>query len=149
MVILKETERIHDVLGPIYFDNGMGDPIIKFKDYEPFWVGRPKGWSAYGVEILLSGDISGPRSDSLDRAVQVFRSLDKIEKERRDLIRPKILNAPSTDFDVTHYEVDLLWIDCQQIKVTVGFKWEGYAYISWQATLNETNKITGLQEIIS
>jgi hypothetical protein len=149
MTILKETEQIHDVLGPVYFDNGTGIPKIRLEDYEPFWVGRPKGWSAYGVEILLSGDISGPAPDSLDRAVQVFRSFDNIEKEGRDLIRPKIVNTPSTDFDVTHYEADLLWIDCRQINITVGFRWEGYAYISWQATLNEINSITDLQEIIS
>jgi len=149
MMILKETEQIHDVLGPMYFDNGKGDPKIGYKDYEPFWVVRPMGWAAYGVEILLSGDSSGPSSDSLDRAVRVFKSLEKIEKEGRDLIRPKIVNAPSTDFNVTHYEADLYWIDCQQTKIMVGFIWEGYAYVSWQASLSETNDIVDLQEIIS
>ncbi len=149
MVIIRETEQIHNVLGPIYFDNGKMPIKTRSEDYEPYWVARPMGWSADGVEILLAGDSSGPTSDSLERAVHVFKFLEKIEKEGRDLIRPRIVNALSTDFPVKHHEADLRWIDCQQTKTTVGFHWEGYAYVSWDASLNDTNDVVDLQEIIS
>jgi hypothetical protein len=104
MVLLNETRRIHEVLGEICFDDGKGDPKIGTEDGAPFWLARPMGWSANGVEILLSGDSLNPASTSLERAIQVFKSLDRIEKEGRELIRPMILGASSQGIDVTHYE---------------------------------------------
>src|SRR5215216_5992408 len=129
MAIRSETKRMYEVIGEIRFDDGKGDPIVGMKDGIPFWLARPMGWSDTGVDILLSGDLLTPDSDSVERAVQVFQSLDKIEKEGRDLIRPKIMSASSQGIDVTHYEAALLWIDCQQRDTIVVFNWEGFPYV--------------------
>jgi len=146
MMILKETERHHDILGPIRFDDGKDNHKAGLYDYAPFWVARPMGWMSDGIELLISGDPSGPTSDSLSRAIHVFNSLEKIEREGRDLIRPKIIKGASPDHDVTHFEANRLWIDCQQINTIVVFHWDGYTYVRWDATLNETNNIIDLQE---
>ncbi len=146
MTILKETEQLHNILGPIRFDNGKGDHKIGLHDYAPYWVARPMGWMSEEVELLISGDSSGPSPDSLDRAIHAFNSHEKIKKEGRDLIRLKIINETSPDNDITHFEADLLWIDCQQTKTIAVFKWDGYTYIKWEATLNETDDIINLQE---
>src|SRR5258706_10513194 len=118
MTIIEETERHHDVLGPIRFDDGKGDHHIEVQDYAPHWVARPMGWMSDGVELLISGDSSGPVVDSLDRAIRVFDFLDKIEREGRDLIRPKIMN-----------DVNLLWIDCQKAKTIAVFNCENLPYL--------------------
>jgi hypothetical protein len=149
MVILKETERIHEILGPIRYEDGKGDPSLGIEDCEPFWLARPGGWESEVVEILLSGDSSSPAQSSLDRAVQVYTSLEKIDKAGRDLIRPIILNAPSADPSATDYEAYLSWIDCQQANTTVIFVWIGFPYVNWIATLNEKNDIIDLRETYS
>ena len=143
MTILEETERIHEILGPIRFDDGKYDPKVA-DEGAPFWLARPMGWLSDGIEILLSGDSSGPAHDSLERAIKAFKSLEIIEKEGRELIRPQLMNLPP-DFDVTHYDANILWIDCQHTKTTVVFNWEGLAYVMWDATLDEMNNIINLQ----
>ena len=147
--MLKETERIHEILGPIRYEDGKGNPALGTEDCVPFWLARPGGWSSEIVEILLSGDSSGPSQGSLRRAVQVYNSLEKIVKEGRDLIRPMILNEPSADPSATDYEAYLSWIDCQQENTTVIFVWIGFPYVKWIATLNEKNDIINLQETYS
>ena len=149
MVILKETERTHEILGPIRYENGKGEPVLGTENCEPFWLARPGGWLSEVVEILLLGDSSGPAQGSLHRAVQVYKSLEKIDKEGRDLIRPLILNVPSANSSATDYEAYLSWIDCQQENTTVIFLWIGFPYVKWIATLNEKNDIIDLQEIYS
>ncbi len=146
MAILKETEIIYEVLGPIRFENGKANPKLRINDIESFWIARPMGWTTDGVEIYISGDSSGPAPDSLNRAVRAFNSIEKIEQEGRALIRPIIMNAPSPDHDFNHYEANLLWIDCQQTKTIAVFNWDGFTYVKWDATLNETYSIIDLQE---
>jgi hypothetical protein len=146
MAIRDETERIHEVLGPIRFDDGKGDPKFGTQDGSQCWLARPMGWLSHGVEIELSGDSSGPTVESLNRAIQAFNSVEKIEKEGRDLIRPIILNTPSAAPDVSDYEAELLWIDCKQIRATVVFAWAGSPYVKWTATLNAANDLIDLEE---
>lgn len=146
MTILNETKRMHEILGELRFDDGKGDPTIGLENGAPFWLARPMGWSSDGVEILLSGNSSGPAPDSLERAIQAFNSLEKIEQEGRESIRPIIMNAPTPARDVNDYEANLLWIDCQQTKTIVVFNWDGFTYVRWDATLNEENRIIDLQQ---
>ena len=145
MTILEETERIHEILGPIRFEDGKYDPKVA-DEVAPFWLARPMGWLSDGIELLLSGNSSGPDHDSLERAAKAFKSLEKIEEEGRELIRPQLMNLPP-DFDVTHYDANTLWIDCQQTRTIAVFHWEGFVYIRWDATLSETNSIIDIQRV--
>ena len=87
-----------------------------------------------------------PAPDSLERAIQVFKSFGNIEKEGRDLIRPIIMSTPSPERHAMQDEASLSWIDCQQEKTIVVFIWDGLPYVRWDATLNEENRIIDLQE---
>jgi len=144
MTILEETERIHEILGPIRFENGKYDSKVA-NEVAPFWFARPTGWLSNGIEILLSGNSSSPDYDSLERAVKAFKSLEKIEKEGRELIRPQLMNF-QPDFVVKHYDANILWIDCQQITTIAVFNWEGLVYVRWDAMLNDANDIVDLHE---
>ena len=146
MTILNETKRVHEVLGEIRFDNGVGDSKIGTSDRNPFWLARPFGWDSDNIEILISGDLFNPSLDSLERAVQIFRHLDKVEKEGKDLLRPIIMKATSQESNALHYEAALLWIDCQERNSMVVFNCRELPYIKWNLTLSENNEIIDFQE---
>jgi len=143
MTILEETERIHEILGPIRFEDGKHDLEIGDESTQ-FWIAQPMGWLSDGVEILLSGDPSGPDDDSLERAVKVYKSLEKIEKEGRELIRPQIINL-EPDINVAYSDARILWIDCQQVKTKAVFDWIGFVYMNWDAIISEANDIIDIQ----
>lgn len=146
MTIINETKLVHEILGEICFDDGIGDSRIGIQDRTPFWLARPMGWLSDGVEILLSGDFLQPATDSLGRAIQVFKSLGNIEKEGQDLIHPIIMNTSSPERHATQDKAILSWIGCQQENSIAVFTWDGLPYVRWDATLNEENRIVELQQ---
>jgi hypothetical protein len=98
-----------------------------------------------GLELYLAGDESGPNDESLARAVRAFAAVAQIEKQGRDLIRPRLLDGPRPGLDDSDCEVDLEWIDCQRPESVAVFTWIGDVYMLWLATLNENCEIVGLE----
>ena len=146
MTILNETKWVHEVLGEIRFDNGVGNSIIGTSDRNPFWLARPFGWDSDNIEILISGDLFNPSLDSLEKAIHIFNHLDKVEQEGKELLRPIIMKATSQESTGLHYEATLLWIDCQERNSMVVFNCRELPYIKWNLTLSENNEIIDFQE---
>lgn len=124
MAINADTEIMHELLGPIRYDDGQ--PLDRLNGYSksttPMWVARPHGWDGDLEFYLACGDGNSPNSTSLRRAVTLFTDYGRILEIARQM---------------TSQKTNISWFDCTATATTIALTDpDDDAYIRWMAVLD-------------
>ena len=130
MPIRAETEILHDILGPIRFDDGASLPHMDSPSWEGQWVARPEEGST-DLEYYLAGGPEGPDPSSVERAVKASAFLDQIESQARE---------------ISGLELDLAWIDCTAEVTTVALTYDPEVSSLWEGPLDDGLRLLSLTD---